>query len=139
VQALARQELQRPLGVQVEGSEEAAAEVAEVAAAVAHLAVPQGVLLVVLGPEALRLLVVAPEVYLVIPASLVVVTDPLERTDYLPSLMVPVRVLVPAFQGVPASVGSLDPSPVGTAGGVAATMAQPPVETVPLTRWFPLW
>jgi hypothetical protein len=96
--------LQRPLGVLVEGSEAVAAAVVlvEAAAAAVHPAVPQGVHLVVLGPEALRLLAVAPEVYLVIPASLVVVTDPSERTDYLPSLMVPVRVPVPAFRGVPA-------------------------------------
>jgi hypothetical protein len=114
-----------------------AVQVAEVVAA--HLEAPQGVHLVVLGQEALHLLVVALEVYLVIPASLAVATDPLERMDYLLSPMVPVRVPVPASRGVPAEVGSLDPLLVGIAGEGGVTMDQPLVETVLSTRWFPPW
>jgi hypothetical protein len=105
----------------------------------AHLEVPQGVHRVVpdsgvpLRPEAD--LEVLPEIL----ASLVAVTDLLEQMDYLLSPMVPVQVLVPAFRGVLAWVGSLDLSPVGIGaeGGVATV--HPPVETVPLTRWFPPW
>jgi hypothetical protein len=91
----------------VEGSEEEVEVVVAVLEAVveaaAHLEAvleaPREVRLAVPDPEAL-LLVADPEVlHLALLASLVVVTDPLERTGYPPSPMVPVRVPVLASWG----------------------------------------
>jgi hypothetical protein len=85
----------------VEGSGSGSGEAAEVAAVVV---VPQvdlrEVRRVVLDLVDLLLPVADPVVlHLVVPASLVVVTDPLEQTGYLLSPMVPVRVPVLAFWG----------------------------------------
>jgi hypothetical protein len=125
VQVPVQQELQRPLEDPVEGSEgegEVEGEVVEVAAAEVPvlLEAPQGV-------------------QQATPVSLVVATDPLEQTDYLPSPMVPVRVPVLASWGDSALVESLDPPLVDIAGGAVATMGQPPVETALSTRWSLPW
>jgi hypothetical protein len=133
---LVQQGLQRPLEDPVEGSEEVEEVVAVVA--VVHLEAvleaPREAHRVVPDPEALLLLVA--DLVVLHLASLVVVTDPLERTGYPPSPMVPVRVLVLASWGDSALVEFLDLPLVDTAGGAVATMGQPLVETVPLTRWF---
>jgi hypothetical protein len=79
-----------------ESEEEAEAAVApvEVVEVVAdHLEIPD--------PEVPLRPVADLEILPEIPANLVVVTGPSERTDFLPSLMVPVRVPVLAFRGVP--------------------------------------
>jgi hypothetical protein len=142
VQVLVQWELQRPQEDLVEGSEEGEVAVAVVVVVVvvvllevhldAHRAAPD--------PEAPLLPVADPGVlHLAIPASLVVVMDPLERTDYPPSPMVPVRVPVLASWGDSALVEFLDLPLVDTAGGAVATMGQPLVETVPLTCWFLPW
>jgi hypothetical protein len=61
------------------------------------------------------------------------------RTEHPLSLMVLERALVLAFWGDSAGVGSLDPLPIGTAGGAVVTTAQPPVEAIPLIRWSRPW
>ena len=94
---------------------------------VAHRAVPGPVVL----PHPVADPAVPPE-----PARL---ADFLDRMGYPLSPMVLVRVPVLVFWGDFAGVGSLDPLLAGTAGGAVATTGQPPVETIPLTRWFPLW
>jgi hypothetical protein len=98
VRVLVRQGSQRPLEDLVGDSEEVEAVLEAVLEAPqevhreVHRAVPD--------PEALLPPVADPGVlHLAIPASLVVVTDPLERTDYPPSPMVPVRVPVLASWG----------------------------------------
>ena len=132
----------------MEGSEEVEEEVVVVAE---EVVVPQGDLLdahqavlgvqarpvvhrAVPGPEALLLVA-----DLAVPHELASPADPLDRTDHPLSPMVPVRVLVLAFWGVPALVGFVDPLLVDTVGGAVATMGQLLVETVPLTRWFLPW
>jgi hypothetical protein len=53
--------------------------------------------------------------------------------------MVLVRVLVLAFSGDFAGVGSSDLLLVGTVGGAVATLGQPPVGTIFSTRWSQPW
>ena len=131
---LVQQVLQRPREDPVEGSEEEAAVAAVAVAAPVLLEVRQGVHRA--DPVVLLVVVDLGVHHLAAPASLVVVTDPLGRTDYLLSPMVPVRVPVLASWGDPAEVASLDPLLVGIVGGVVVTMGQPLVETVLSTRWF---
>jgi hypothetical protein len=94
VQVPVQQGLQRLLEDLVEGLEEAVA--VEEAVLEAVLEAPREVHRAVLDPEALLRPGILHQ------ASLVVVTDPLERTDYPPSPMVPVRVPVLASWGDPA-------------------------------------
>jgi hypothetical protein len=132
----------------VEGSEEAEEEEVAVAAVAvlqgdlpdAHQAVPvvqvrQVAHRVVPGPETPSYPVADPAV----PPELASPAAPLERSDHPQSPIVLVRVLVLAFWGDSAGVGSLDPLLVGTAGGAVATTGQPPVETILLTRWSQPW
>jgi hypothetical protein len=126
------------------GDLEEAAAVEEVVAAVV---VPQGVLpdvhqavpgaqahqvahRVVPGPEALLRLVADLAVHLELAKS----SDSVDRTGYPLSPVTPVRVLVLAFWGDFAGVGSLDPLLVGTARGAVVTTDRPPVETILSTR-----
>jgi hypothetical protein len=74
-----------------------------------------------------------------VPHELASSAGSLGRADHLLSPTVLAQVLVLAFWGDSAGVGSLDPLLVDTAGGAVATTGQPPVETVLLIRWSQPW
>ena len=62
-----------------------------------------------------------------------------DRMGYLLNPIIPVRVHVPASWGDFVAVESWDPLPAGTVGVTVAVSGQPPVETIPLTRWSSPW
>ena len=121
----------------------------------AHQAVLQAVRRAVPGPEVLFHLVPhVVQVCRVVPGLEVPfhpVMDPpgrrqlsrsLGSLDQMGCLLNPiilVRVRVPVFWGDFVAVEFWDPLPAGTAGVMVAVSGQPPVETIPLTRWSLPW
>jgi hypothetical protein len=63
----------------------------------------------------------------------------LDQMGYPLNPITPVRVRVPVFWGDFVAVEFWDPLPAGTAGVTVAVSGQPPVETIPSTRWSLPW
>ena len=63
----------------------------------------------------------------------------LDRMGYPLNPITLVRVRFPVFWGDFVAVEFWDPLPAGTAGVAVAVSGQPPVETIPLTRWLLPW